>query len=105
MFKMGAILLTMLGTLDLVNEIFYIISAVFVALLAVEVMDVVVSLILVLPHGLHGNEALEATFERACDRLHLSTHVSQIPLDCLEVTKKITTKDCWRWKYGEGDEG
>ena len=65
----------MVRTLDLMNHMFQIIGAVFIALLAVKVMYVVVSLVLVLPHCLHGREPLVAQLERAWYGVRLGSHV------------------------------
>jgi len=64
----------MLQTLYLMNEVFYIIGAVLIAFLAVEVVDVVFSLVLVLPHCLHRREALIAVFERTFDPISCGGH-------------------------------
>ncbi len=64
----------MLLALDLMNEIFYIVGAVLIAVLAVEIVDIICGLVLVLSHCLHGGEALVAIFERAFDLVGRSSH-------------------------------
>lgn len=66
--------LTMLQALDLMDEILYIISTILVAFHAVEVVDIVSSLVLVLFHRLHGREALVATFEGTWYLIGRSSH-------------------------------
>lgn len=64
----------MLWALNLVDQIFYIISAVLIAFLAVEVVDIVLGFILMLPHCLHRGETLIAVFERAFDLVGYRSH-------------------------------
>jgi len=64
----------MLQALDLMDEILYIIGTILVAFHAVEVVDIVSSLVLVLLHRLHGSEALVAIFERAWYLVGRSSH-------------------------------
>jgi len=59
--------LTMFWALNLMNEILYIIGAILIASLAVEVVDIIFSFVLVPPHGFHGRETLVATLECAWD--------------------------------------
>jgi len=67
----------MLRALNLMYEVFYIIDAVLVAFLTVEIVDIIPSLVFVLCHGLHRRKALVATFEGARYWIGRSSHDSR----------------------------
>lgn len=67
----------MLRALNLMYEVLYIIDAVFVAFLTVEIVDIIPSRVFVLRHGLHRREALIASFKGARYWIGHSSHDSR----------------------------
>lgn len=57
----------MLPTLDLMDEISDIIFVIFITPVTIEVVNIVVGLLLVFLHRLHGVEVLITPFKRAAD--------------------------------------